>query len=72
MTGEALHVHAPIASLPTNDTNQQTSLLLFIRYTQHKMLAFTKILFDICFRLDATLPIVKRLVFLYHYNFAEI
>jgi len=45
---------------------------MFIRYTLHKKLTMTKILFDIYIRPDATLPIVKRLISLYYCNFAEI
>jgi len=67
MTGEALHVNFPIVSLPTNNMNQKN-----IRYTLHRKFVSTKILFYIYFRLDATLPFVKRLIFLYHCNFAEI
>jgi len=71
MTGEALRVDFPTVSLPTNNINQQTSLLMFVRHTLHRKLVLTKILFDVYFRLDATLPIVERLIFLYHCNFDE-
>jgi len=45
---------------------------MFIRHTLRRKLVLTKILFDVYFRLDAALPIVKLLIFLYHCNFSAI
>jgi len=72
MTGEALRVDFPTVSLPTKNINQKNSLLMFIRHTLRRKLVLTKILFDVYFRLDAALPIVKLLIFLYHCNFSAI
>jgi len=49
MSGEALRVDFPIATLPTSNMNQQISLLMFIRYTLHRKSTLTKLLFDMYF-----------------------